>query len=530
MLFNSYPFIFGFLPVALIGYQIAAHAGRRVVIMWLAVASMGFYAYWRPGFLLLLLGSILFNYVLACLISRRTPNGVPTRVLLWIGIAGNLAALCYCKYLFPLLNWMASTAHSWAHWNDVVLPLGISFFTFTQIAYLVDLQGGSAKQQDFADYLLFVTFFPHLIAGPILHHAEIMPQFQQDRDYRLRSNDLAVGFSWFIMGLFKKVILADHFAIPANAAFRAPLHLAALPSWAGVLAYSLQLYFDFSGYSDMALGLARMFSIDFPLNFSSPYKSASIIDFWQRWHMTLTRYITVYIYNPASLWINRRRAARGQKISRKALATPAGFLDMVVAPTFLTLFLAGIWHGAGLQFAIFGVLHGAYLSINHAWLIFHKGQDPSSLSPIRRRSGHAAAVLLTFAAVLLGQVFFRANTTGDAFVMLAGMLGLRGVGHLAPLKDGLTLHGGNLPGQYLATLRDWAELIVGFTIVWAFPNTQQLLLKFKPALDVTKADMETRFLPMFWRPSAVWGVALGGVFFMTLIRLQDPSTFLYFQF
>ena len=530
MLFNSYPFIFGFMPLALIGYQVAAYFHRRAVVAWLAIASMAFYAYWRPVFLVLLLSSIFFNYGVSCLISRRIPTAISTRLLLYAGIAGNLFALCYYKYLFPTLNWIAHSAHSAAHWNDVLLPLGISFFTFTQIAYLVDLQEGSAKQSDFASYCLFVTFFPHLIAGPILHHGEMMPQFQQERDYRLRFNDLAVGVSWFIMGLFKKVIIADHFAIPANAAFRAPLHLAALSSWAGVLAYSLQLYFDFSGYSDMALGLARMFSIDFPLNFSSPYKAASIIDFWQRWHMTLTRYITVYIYNPASLWINRRRLAKGQKISRKALATRTGFLDMVVAPTLLTLLLAGIWHGAGLQFAIFGVLHGIYLSINHAWLIFRKAPNLESRGLVRRHLGHASAVLLTFGAVLLGQVFFRANNTSDALVLLAGMTGLRGAGHLAPLALGLTVHGGNLPGDYVVTLRDWAEIAVGFIIVWAFPNTQQILLKFKPALELTRADLEARLIPIFWNPTAGWAAVLGIAFFAALIRLQDPSTFLYFQF
>jgi alginate O-acetyltransferase complex protein AlgI len=530
MLFNSYPFIFGFLPIVLIGYQIAAHIHRRAVVVWLVIASMAFYAYWRPAFLLLLLASVLFNYALARLIGRRIPTGISSRLLLYVGIAGNLSVLCYCKYLFPMLNWISRLAHSAAHWNDVLLPLGISFFTFTQIAYLIDLQEGSAKQSDLASYCLFVTFFPHLIAGPILHHGEMMPQFQQERDYRLRFNDLAVGVSWFIMGLFKKVIIADHFAIPANAAFRAPLYLAALPSWAGVLAYSLQLYFDFSGYSDMALGLARMFSIDFPLNFSSPYKAASIIDFWQRWHMTLTRYITVYIYNPASLWINRRRLAKGQKVSRKAFATRAGFLDMVVAPTFLTLLLAGIWHGAGLQFVIFGVLHGMYLSINHAWLIFRKASNLESQGLVRRRLGHASAVLLTFAAVLLGQVFFRANNISDALALLAGMFGLRGVGHLAPLAAGLAVHGGNLPGDYVVTPRDLAEILVGFIIVWAFPNTQQILLKFKPALEVTKADLEARLVPVFWNPTVGWAASLAIAFFAALIRLQDPSTFLYFQF
>ncbi len=520
MLFNSYPFIFCFLPIALIGYQIAAHFHRRAVVGWLAVVSLAFYAYWRPTLLFLLLGSILFNYLMVLLISRRIPTAIPSRILLWFGIAVNLSALCYYKYLFPTLNWMSHAVNSRAHWNDVLLPLGISFFTFTQIAYLVDLEEGSAKHQDFSSYCLFVTFFPHLIAGPILHHAEMMPQFQQDRDYRLRFDDLAVGASWFIMGLFKKVILADRFAIPANAAFHAPGHLSLLSSWGGALAYSLQLYFDFSGYSDMALGLARMFSIDFPLNFSSPYKSASIIDFWQRWHMTLTRYITVYIYNPASLAINRRRLEKGKKVSRKAFATPAGFLDMVVAPTMLTLLLAGIWHGAGLQFAIFGVLHGIYLSINHAWNIFRKPPELASMSVTRRRIRHVTAVLLTFGAVLIGQVFFRANSTSDACLLLAGMVGLHGLAH----------HGVEIAGSYVPTMHDCAGLLLGFIIVWAFPNTQQILLKFKPALTVTKADLGARFFPIFWNPNAGWAAVLGAAFFAALVKLQDPSTFLYFQF
>jgi alginate O-acetyltransferase complex protein AlgI len=527
MLFNSYAFILGFLPITLIGYQIAAYFHRRVVIAWLALASMAFYAYWWPIFLLLLLGSILFNYGFSLLISRRISTVISTRLLLWLGIAGNLSALCYCKYLFPLLNWMGHAIHSNSHWDDVLLPLGISFFTFTQIAYLVDLKEGAAQQQDFLSYCVFVTFFPHLIAGPILHHAEMMPQFQQDRDYRLRMNDLAIGFSWFVMGLCKKVIFADQVSRAANAAFHAPGHLSFLSSWAGVLSYALQLYFDFSGYSDMALGLARMFSIDFPLNFSSPYKSASIIDFWQRWHMTLTRYITVYLYNPASFAMNRRRVAMGKKVSRKAFSTPAGFLDMVVAPTMLTLLLAGIWHGAGLQFAIFGLLHGLYLSINHAWLIFWKPSKIEFQSAVRRQLRHVQGVLLTFGSVLVGQVFFRALNTSDAMAMLGGMMGLHGFGSLG---GSLTAPGGTLAGDYRVTLRDCFEIVMGFVIVWGFPNTQQILLKFKPALEVTKADLEARLLPIFWNPTAGWAAGLGAAFFAALIRLQDPSTFLYFQF
>ena len=226
MLFNSYIFLFFFLPVTLIGYQLAARWHRRAVVIWLSVVSLAFHGYWRPAFLLLLCGSILFNYVAGALISRRIPNNAS--LLLAAAVAINLAILCYYKYLFPFFDFVAAITHRSIHWDNVYLPLGISFFTFTQIAYLVDLQQKEAVQQDLASYTLFATFFPHLIAGPILHHSEIMPQFQRDRDYRLRGEDLAVGFSWFIMGLCKKVVLADRFALTADPAFSnstSPMHV-----------------------------------------------------------------------------------------------------------------------------------------------------------------------------------------------------------------------------------------------------------------------------------------------------------------
>ena len=303
MLFNSYAFLFVFLPVALAGYQLAGRFHRRAVVAWLGLASCSFYAYWRPAFLLVLLSSIAINYAAAALISRQIPNKVASSVWLWTAIAANLAALGYFKYFYPVLNFV-SPQH---HWVNVALPLGISFFTFTQIAYLVDLHQGVAKQQDIFSYVLFVTFFPHLIAGPILHHKDMMPQFQQEGRKRLRADDLAMGFSWFILGLCKKTLLADTFAKTADVVFKVHGPLAPGIAWRGALCYALQLYFDFSGYSDMALGLARMFSIDFPLNFNSPYKASSMIDFWQRWHITLSQYINAYLFTPLQLGIRSRR-------------------------------------------------------------------------------------------------------------------------------------------------------------------------------------------------------------------------------
>jgi alginate O-acetyltransferase complex protein AlgI len=496
------------------------------VVIWLALASLAFYAYWRPAFLIVLLASIIFNYLMASLISRRIPNRVPTEGLLTLAIAVDLGALCFYKYLFPTLNFFARHATGHDRWSGVFLPLGISFFTFTQIAYLVDLQEGGFEQHGFADYTLFTTFFPHLIAGPILHHAEMMPQFQQQRDYRLRADDLAVGFSWFIMGLFKKVLLADHFAGGADAAFSTPHSLSFAAAWAGSLGYALQLYFDFSGYSDMALGLARMFSIDFPLNFSSPYKATNIIDFWQRWHMTLTRYINMYIYNPVAVRITRWRVAHGLKSSRKAMATPIGFLALIATPTFITLFLAGVWHGAGMQFIIFGLLHAVYLSINHAWRLFRgtKKAPPLASGTVSTRSvrsylGSAGSCLLTFAAVLLAQIFFRAAGVHDALAFLGGMLGHHSAAVVA--SD---------PNAYHPSHGTLLALTAGFVIVWCLPNTQQILAKFKPALEVTGADRKPALINFEWRPTAAWGLALGAVLFVAVVRMQDPSSFLYFQF
>ena len=519
MLFNSYIFLFTFLPLTLAGYQLAARWHRQAVVLWLAFASLVFYGYWRPPYLILLCASILFNYVMGALISRRIPNRFPSRAVLVFAIAINLLTLCYYKYLMPLLNFTSKHMHTGHRWPDVVLPLGISFFTFTQIAYLVDLQQGGAVQQDLGSYALFATFFPHLIAGPILHHAEIMPQFQQDRDYRLRLEDVCVGFTWFVMGLCKKVLLADRFAVNADAAFGATWHIVAKSAWIGVLSYALQLYFDFSGYSDMANGLARMFSIDFPLNFASPYKSTNVIDFWQRWHMTLTRYINVYLYNPISLWVSRQRAQRGMKISRKAMATPSGFAMMIGFPTFVSFLLAGVWHGAGVQFIVFGLLHAVYLTINHAWRVFRGGQPRPAKSRSTAMLTHAGSVLLTFGAVVLAQIFFRAPGAGAALTMVAGMLGLH---------HGLV----SLPPDLVfdPSLGALFPIAVGLFIVWGLPNTQQILARYKPAIELAPSDREPSRFQWLWRPSPILGFVMGALIFAVLVKMELPTTFLYFQF
>jgi alginate O-acetyltransferase complex protein AlgI len=516
MLFNSFSFLFVFLPITLAGYELAGRIGRRAVVLWLGLMSLVFYGVWRREFLWLLCGSIVFNFLCARLITRWQQNQRLASVAVTLGVCGNLALLGYYKYLFPTLTGVAELFKLHHQFAGVLLPLGISFFTFTQIGYLIDLRQGAAEPQALPEYVLFVTFFPHLIAGPILHHSEVMPQFREQRRYRLRADDVAVGLSWFIMGLFKKVMIADTLAPYADAAFAAPRALGALPAWVGVLCYTLQLYFDFSGYSDMAIGLARIFSIRFPLNFASPYKAASIIDFWARWHMTLTRYVTLYLYNPISLWVNRRRLAQGKKVSRRGSATLEGFASMVAFPTLVSMLIIGVWHGAGTQFLLFGLFHGVYLTVNHAWRIFRR--KPAVAADAEPRwIGHAASILLTLFCVILAQVLFRADSTAGAFAMFAAMFG----------RGGLGTHS-------LSTLaKPLALLPLLFAAVWLLPNTQQILAQFGSTPGaVTRDAWEGRGTArwLLWRPSAAWALTLVAALLACLAYMEGTSRFLYFQF
>jgi alginate O-acetyltransferase complex protein AlgI len=530
MLFNSAAFMFYFLPAAVLGFVLLGRLGRTAVVVWLALMSLVFYAVWNPKYLFVLGGSMLMNYAFSRLIiAAKTQRG--KTVWMIAGVAANLGVLAYFKYLFRFLVFMNQLQFTNAQWSHIVLPLGISFFTFTQIAYLVDLRQGEAEPQDFASFALFVTFFPHLIAGPILHHREIMPQFSEERRFRLDWNDFAVGVSWFILGLGKKVIIADRIAQFSDATFAHPHGLGMVQSWIGALNYAMQLYFDFSGYSDMAIGLARMFSIRFPLNFNSPYKSLNIIDFWSRWHMTLTRYITLYIYNPVALAVNRRRMAKGKAVSRKASRTVAGFLMMVGMPTAVTMFLAGVWHGAGLQFIIFGLLHAMYLSVNHAWRIWRqpaKGAVVAQRSRLSLGAGVAASWALTFVCVVIAEVFFRADSTRDAMALVAGMFGAHGLGLngiMWPPAIAARLHVGAATA-YSLEFKSLAVLAL-FPVVWLMPNTQQIM-------GHTQADPKPwlgwLYRTLQWRPNAVWGVGLACTMLLVLMYITYTSSFLYFQF
>jgi alginate O-acetyltransferase complex protein AlgI len=502
MIFSSNPFFFAFLPVALIGYYTLGKIGRTAAATWLVAASLFFYAYWNPSYLLLLIGSIGWNFIMGGWVYSLREERTQVRfVVLCVAIAVNLASLFYYKYLFPTIGFLASHHIAPPEWErDVVLPLGISFFTFTQIGYLLDSYDGRAKERSLISYMLFVTFFPHLIAGPILHNREMMPQFANSETFRFRTENIAIGISIFSIGIGKKVLLADPLGFTADAGFENPLLLGVGGAWLVALSYSLQLYFDFSGYSDMAIGLARMFGIIFPVNFNSPYKAASIIDFWARWHMTLTRFLTLYLFNPVALRVSRRRAKRGESSSRKDTRNLTAFLTLVVWPTTFTMALAGIWHGAGLQFIVFGLLHASYLSVNHAWRIF----GPQHLPPSRLRSG--VFVLLTYGSVLIAQIVFRADSIDDGIIVLRSMAGY---------AQGFAGSGG------------LTRIIVGFAICLLLPNTQQIMREYRPVLEQVPAS-QMRMLR--WQPNVICGIVIGAILVVSLLRMSDVSKFLYFQF
>jgi alginate O-acetyltransferase complex protein AlgI len=397
MLFNSHEYIFIFLPLTLVLY-FALNRYRMTIAsrVWLVVMSLVFYSWWDVKYLPLILCSMMFNYGLGTVISRYGEiGGRKKKLLLVMGIVVNVLLLGYYKYtdfVIMNINWLFGTDIGL---RRIVLPLGISFFTFTQIAYLVDAYKAKAKEYDLLNYALFVTYFPHLLAGPIIHHREMMPQFESLRNKLLNYRNLAMGIFLFSIGLFKKVVIADKFALWANAGFDGAESLTMMEAWATSLSYTFQLYFDFSGYTDMALGSSYMFNIKLPINFHSPYKALDIQDFWRRWHMTLSRFLREYIYIP--LGGNRYGDNR---------------MYMALMATFL---IGGIWHGAGWTFVFWGFLHGAGIVIHRIWKK-HGLSMPKVL-----------AWLVTFNFVNIAWVFFRAKSWGDAMKVLGGMFGMNGI-------------------------------------------------------------------------------------------------------
>lgn len=481
MLFNSYEFIFLFLPLTALLFFGLARLSHGWAGGLLAAASLFFYAWWDPANLLVLLPSIGFNFLMGRTITRhRDIEPLRARLLLVAAITANLAALAGFKYTNFLIDNLNMAFGAGLPPANIALPLGISFFTFTQIAYLVDAWRGEVKEYNPVHYALFVTYFPHLIAGPILHHKQMMPQFNHAAIYSPSARSLALGFSVFTVGLAKKVLIADELAPHANTLFNAadPGATGFTGAWLGSLAYTFQLYFDFSGYSDMAVGLSLLFGITLPVNFLSPYKSVNIIEFWRRWHITLSTFLRDYLY--ISLGGNRRGSARR-------------YLNLLT-----TMLLGGLWHGANWTFVVWGGLHGMYLVINHGWQSLTAGwRLPAPLAPLAK----LLSLLLTFAAVVVAWVFFRADNVGDALTILSRMAD---------------------PGSAVAPGRDARSLLnllaISLLACWALPNTAQLF-----GLVESRARI-------VWRPDWRWALFIATLFLTCVASLNNVTQFIYFQF
>ncbi len=502
MLFNSYPFLLVFLPLALLAYYGLRRLGWLAAsVAALALASLAFYAYWQPRDTLVLIGSIIFNFFVSKSMVRVA--GLPSRLLLLLGICGDLGVLLYFKYFNFVAANIAAAAGMEFMARAIVMPIGISFFTFTQIAYLVDCFRSRTNEGNFVNYGLFVTIFPHLIAGPIIHHAQMRPQFESLRGTPIDPELIKMGIIIFVIGLAKKVLLADNLVVGADLVFNAAEH-GIIPSfttaWMGVVSYTLQIYFDFSGYCDMAIGLALLFGVRLPVNFDSPYKSRSIIEFWRRWHITLSSWLRDYLYIP--LGGNRH----GEWMRLRNI--------------FITMLLGGIWHGAGWTFIIWGALHGSYIVADHA-LLMRKRAVPSSRdadleSTLWVRFAKQAFTLLL---VMLAWVFFRAKTLAAALVLLRAMSAAG-----APSAG---------PPAISPVLYFW--ILLGSIIVLVAPNTQQLTRYTDKLTEPLRLLTTSTLKGLSSRPPALAAsptviVMCGLLFAVAFAQLWRPAIFIYFNF
>lgn len=530
MLFNTYIFIFAISPIVLfVFFVLSKYTSQKITIAFLFISSVIYYSYWEFSHIFVLIASIGVNYFCTYSIINDQRYSVKKWVFA-LGVVFNLTLLSYYKYTqFFLDNLNDTLALQWTL-PGVLLPIGISFFTFQQIALLADARAGKVTRLSPLRHAFFVTFFPQLIAGPIVHHSEIMPQLEGRRKSPW-SRDLAIGITIFAVGLFKKVVIADSIAIYADAGFdtvQAGGTLDFASAWITAFAYSFQIYYDFSGYSDMAVGLARMFGIRLPLNFFSPYRAIGFIEFWRRWHITLSRFLRDYLYIP--LGGNRHGAAR------QALALAAVML------------LGGLWHGAGWTFVLWGALHGMLLVLNHAWtrLPFSRAAF-WSWPPVR-----AGAVLATFAIVTLVWVPFRAQGLDDTLALWTAMLPLDPVQartsftgfvaaqflHLADGSTWLTLFPRSshwptpLPPDYLArqALPAGAALACLTLATLLLPNVYQMLRAYAPALHLPPDTVEGPALLQKGILRWLTALAVGFMLLAALLGLSHVSPFLYFQF
>ena len=484
MLFNSYAFIFAFLPTTFLIYFFLNKQKLTLASkVWLIAASLFFYSWWNILYFPLIILSILVNYFTSRVLIDGKKRKKP---FLLLGLSFNLGLLGYFKYTDFFITNVNQVLGTPIPLMNLALPLAISFYTLQQIAFLVDSYGGLVKERNFLDYAIFVLFFPQLIAGPIVHHKEMMPQFAAVKNKIINYKNIATGLYVFSIGLFKKVVIADTFAVWATAGHHHAEALNFLEAWAASLSYTFQLYFDFSGYTDMAIGAALLFNIRLPDNFRSPYKATGVIEFWQRWHMTLTRFITTYIYTPIV------RSFHTFNFHRAMLAS------------MIAMLIAGFWHGAAWTFVLFGFLHGLGIVINH---YFRKTQI---------KINRFFAWFITFNFLNFTFVIFRAESMAGAREMFNGMMGLHGI--MLPEKFYKLLTFLHLPGIEFGTVfaningrtETTVYLVIGLIIVTGLRNSMQMISDFK----ATKLNL-------------VFSLSL----FITAVSMMSRvSEFLYFNF
>ena len=491
MLFNSYEFIFGLLPLTWLVYTLMLRSGRRgAATIALLFASLFFYGWWNPQYVLLILTSIGFNYTIGTFLERPSLPSPHKSALLTLGVTVNLLLLGYYKYAgFVVENWNAISGAA-NPVPQIVLPLAISFFTFHQIAYLVDAYHGYTRGSTVSQYAAFVTFFPQLIAGPIVRYREMIPQLKVIGRGTVTADGVAIGICFFVTGLFKKVVIADNVAAYSTSVFAAADAGQAITphmAWIGVLAYTVQLYFDFSGYADMAVGAGRMFGLNLPLNFNSPYRAGSITEFWRRWHMTLSRFLRDYLYIPLG-------GNKHGKLRRNC--------NLLV-----TMLLGGLWHGAGWNFVLWGGLHGFGLVVHHAWEARRK-----SRRELPSLTGRIAGWFLTMLLVVAGWALFRATTLEGALAMLSAMAGFASEGTIAPT-----------PVEDVAVA--WILILASLALAFFFPNSQQLLDREPVGDNEALPYLRVRLSMSGWTAASY-----GAMLFASLASMSDVSEFLYFQF
>lgn len=507
MLFHSIDFIFGFLPACFLAFVLIRKlVGKRASILWLCAASIFFYGQWSLTHAMLLVGSVSANFVFVKAIMALNDRPQFRKLVFWSSIAANLGLLGYLKYSNFFIENINAVSGAGLDHLSLIVPIGVSFFTFIQIGFLMEVNNRQVKEVGFLDYFMFGSFFSYVTAGPLVLQRDILPQLKERQEKLIDPMRIAIAVTIFGIGLFKKLALADAIAPFADVVFDGAAG-GALPSaslaWIGAMAYTAQLYFDFSGYSDMALGIGLLFNIKLPFNFNSPLKASSISDFWRRWHMTMTRFFTNYIYAP--LAINNTRSAL---INRHGAIRK--FAMCVAIPVIITFLLAGIWHGAGWTFVVFGLIHGFALAINHAWTQAKMPALPQGVG-----------WLLTMLVVVVGLVVFRASDLATAGVILQAMA----VPDLS--QNGWIVAGEMGEINYADAI---AMLTLMFGIILMMPNTQQLFSDQKVSSD--PADYEGLERPRWlsWRPSPRWAMSAAVLLAIGLSLATGDTAFIYYQF